>query len=231
MDNVLLTVDNLQKKFHKNIIIDHLSFSLLKGENLIIYGKSGCGKTTLLRCIALLEKIDEGKICFDGETVSKKDYIKPIYDFKNLEISMVFQNLYLWNHLTVLENVAMPLRLRTKCSRKLANQAALKKLIDLEIGHKAEDYPTQLSGGQRQRAALARAIVHSPSILLLDEITANLDLETAEKVIQLVEQIAYSKETSVILTSHARLTSSVWSQALIHDGTRWIKKDNYNHNF
>ena len=177
---------------------------------MVIRGKSGCGKTTLLRCIARLEKIDRGRIIFNDEVVSKPNYVKETSHSNNLEIAMVFQHLYLWSHMTVLNNVMLPLWLRNGRNKKAAKEASIQKLIELEIENKANDYPSQLSGGQQQRVALARALVHSPHLLLLDEITANLDPETAQVVLNLVEKIAL-KGTSVIMITHSNLSSSIWS--------------------
>ncbi|WP_347566279.1 ATP-binding cassette domain-containing protein [Scytonema sp. UIC 10036] len=133
-------------------------------------------------------------------------------------MGMVFQQLYLWSHMTILENVSLPLWLRNGKNKKIADEVAKEKLALLGIKHKANDYPNQLSGGQRQRAALARALVHSPQLLLLDEITANLDSETADKVIAIVEEI--SKNTSVILITHSNLYLANWS-FLLFNGIEW----------
>jgi polar amino acid transport system ATP-binding protein len=211
MAEVLLRLENIQKRIAGNTILDNISLKLDRGESLLIRGKSGCGKTTLLRCIALLEQIDRGQILFDGKVVSEKGVLdrtkhKP-------EIGMVFQQLYLWPHLTVLDNVSLPLHLRQGGHKKLADGLAIEKLSQLGVIGKETAYPHQLSGGQRQRVALARALVHSPSLLLLDEITANLDPETASVVLELVEKIIISG-TTVIMISHLPVTSPAWMYEL-----------------
>jgi polar amino acid transport system ATP-binding protein len=124
--------------------------------------------------------------------------------------------------MSILENVALPLRLRSGKSKKQVDEIAKQQLARLGIEEKAYDYPTQLSGGQRQRAAFARALVHSPQLLLLDEITANLDPETAYTVVKIVEKIIESG-TSVIWVTHSKLPSTIWSYVLrFHDGG-WVK--------
>jgi ABC-type polar amino acid transport system ATPase subunit len=220
MKNLFLSIEHLDKRFNRATILGNVSFSLEKGESMLIQGKSGCGKTTLLRCIALLEEIDRGRIIFNGKIVSKPGHV----DRKNsrLEIGMVFQQLYLWSHMTVLENVSRPLWLRNGKSKKLADDFAKHRLAQLGIEDKANDYPNQLSGGQRQRAALARALVHSPQLLLLDEITANLDPETAYKVVGIVEKIIEAG-TSVIWVTHSELPSTIWSYTLYFNGGIWVK--------
>jgi ABC-type polar amino acid transport system ATPase subunit len=123
----------------------------------------------------------------------------------------------------VLENVALPLWLRNGKNQKLADEVAHNQLAQLEIEDKVKEYPNQLSGGQRQRVALARALVHSPQLLLLDEITANLDPETAYKVVRIVERIIEAG-TSVIWVTHSELPSQIWSYILDFDGGIWVKK-------
>ncbi|MCC3430138.1 MAG: ATP-binding cassette domain-containing protein, partial [Microcoleus sp. PH2017_04_SCI_O_A] len=121
------------------------------------------------------------------------------------------------------ENVALPLWLRNGKRKKLADEAAKHQLAQLGIEDKANEYPNQLSGGQRQRAAFARALVHSPQLLLLDEITANLDPETAYKVVGIVEKIIEAG-TSVIWVTHSELPSAIWSYVLRFGDRIWIKE-------
>jgi ABC-type polar amino acid transport system ATPase subunit len=223
MTSEFLTVEYLGKTLNRKPILDNVSFTLAKGESLLITGESGCGKTTLLRCLALLEEIDHGRITFNGETVSKKSQLKRATGADRLEIGMVFQQLYLWSHLTVLENVALPLWLRNGKDKTQSQTAAKKQLASLGLETKADDYPSQLSGGQRQRVALARALVHSPQILLLDEITANLDPETADRVLEIVGKIAASG-TSIIMVTHSTPHSVFWSKLLSFDGKTWLSQ-------
>jgi polar amino acid transport system ATP-binding protein len=207
----LISLVGIQKKIGQQKIFTDINFSLNHGESMLIQGKSGCGKTTLLRCIALLEEIDQGQIIFNNHIVSAHKKLDKSFD--RSQIGMVFQQLYLWPHLTVLENVALPLWLRKKGSKIVANSQATEKLTQLGIADKVDRYPHQLSGGQRQRVALARALVHSPPLLLLDEITANLDPETADVVMGLIEEIIIGG-TAVIMVSHRSIESSIWSHHL-----------------
>jgi len=220
MTNRFLCINNLEKKFKRSIVLSNISFEIARGESLVIQGESGCGKTSLLRCIALMDGIDDGQIIFDGEVVSKQGYTKRFSSSNELAIGMVFQQLYLWQHMSILENVALPLWLRNGKNRKLAEEAAKEQLSQLGIAEKFNEYPNQLSGGQRQRAALARALVHSPKLLLLDEITANLDSENALKVMGIIEKII-AKGTSVIQVTHSNLFSRIWSHTLLFDGITW----------
>jgi polar amino acid transport system ATP-binding protein len=207
--NPLISLIGVQKKIGQQDIFADVSFSLNRGESMLIQGKSGCGKTTLLRCIALLEEIDRGQIIFNGHVVSARKNLDKGFD--RSQIGMVFQQLYLWPHLTVLENVALPLWLRKKGSKIVSNSQATEKLAQLGIADKVDRYPHQLSGGQRQRVALARALVHTPSLLLLDEITANLDPEMADVVMGVIEDII-GDGTAVIMVSHHSIESNIWMQ-------------------
>jgi polar amino acid transport system ATP-binding protein len=207
----LISLVGIQKKIGQQKIFTDISFSLNHGESMLIQGKSGCGKTTLLRCIALLEEIDRGQIIFNDHIVSAHNKLNKNFD--RSQIGMVFQQLYLWPHLTVLENVALPIWLRKKGSKIVANSQATEKLAQLGIADKVDQYPHQLSGGQRQRVALARALVHAPLLLLLDEITANLDPETADVVISLIENII-DGGTAVIMVSHQLVKPTIWSQQI-----------------
>jgi polar amino acid transport system ATP-binding protein len=211
MSSPLISILGIQKKIGQQKIFTDISFSLNHGESMLIQGKSGCGKTTLLRCIALLEEIDRGQIIFNNHIVSAHSKLDKGFD--RSQIGMVFQQLYLWPHLTVLENVALPLWLRKKGSKIVANSQATEKLAQLGIADKVDRYPHQLSGGQRQRVALARALVHAPQLLLLDEITANLDSETAQTVFSLIEDIK-TKGISVILISHQLMPLENWPKRL-----------------
>lgn len=216
MAKPLLHIENLQKNIGHRSILTDLNLTLYPGESMVVQGKSGCGKTTLLRCIALLEPINRGQIVFNGQVVSTSSNLTT----SRPDIGMVFQQLYLWPHLTIRENVALPIQLRRQGSKKIANSLAVEKLAQLGIEEGIDRYPHQLSGGQRQRVALARALVHSPQLLLLDEITANLDPETAQTVLDLIKRII-ATGTTIILISHTLVDADAWSHRMIFDGRVW----------
>jgi polar amino acid transport system ATP-binding protein len=220
MQNLFLSVEKLSKRVNNVNILEDVNFSLGKGESMLVRGESGCGKTTLLRCIAMLETINKGHIIFDGKIISRPDSIYP--RDSQIEIGMVFQQLFLWPHMTIIENVALPLRLRSGKGRKIVNEIAKHQLEQLGIGDKLYEYPSQLSGGQRQRAAFARALVHSPQLLLLDEVTANLDPETAYKVVEIIENVIQSG-TAVMWVTHSDVSFTAWSHVLNYDGFTWVK--------
>ncbi len=162
--------------------VDHVSFNVEEGRFYTLLGPSGCGKTTTLRCIAGLEKADEGEIIVAGQKVfsaSSRTFV-PAY---RRPIGMVFQSYAIWPHMTVFENVAFPLRVG---KQKVSNDEIRKKVMtaveQVELGGYEDRMATQLSGGQQQRLALARALVREPKVLLLDEPLSNLDAKLRERM-------------------------------------------------
>ena len=162
--------------------VDRVSFNVEEGRFYTLLGPSGCGKTTTLRCIAGLEKADEGEIIVAGEKVfsaSSRTFV-PAY---RRPIGMVFQSYAIWPHMTVFENVAFPLRVG---KQKVSNDQIRKKVMtaveQVELGGYEDRMATQLSGGQQQRLALARALVREPKVLLLDEPLSNLDAKLRERM-------------------------------------------------
>ena len=217
----LMRLDRVAKLYGSNKVFEELSVSIPNGASVLIQGPSGCGKTTLLRCMALLEPINKGYIEFEGHKVLSPDISPhPEHDVR-LGIGMVFQHLYLWPHLTVIENVALPLRLAFRKSKGVAVEEARQVLELLHIAEKENEYPINLSGGQQQRVALARALVHSPKLLLLDEITANLDDATSKRVLEAVESI-WKRGTTIVLASHAvQIPHSLKKVVFRYEAGKW----------
>lgn len=198
----LMRLDHVSKSYGTHVIFENFSLDIKKGDSVLIQGPSGCGKTTLLRCMALLEPIDKGCIKFEGRRILIAGAKAEPDRHVRLAIGMVFQHLYLWPHLTVLENISLPLRLASHLSNGQAEAKAREVLGLLNIADKKDEYPIRLSGGQQQRVALGRALVHAPKLLLLDEITANLDPATSARVLDAVEAI-WKRGTTIVLASHA----------------------------
>ena len=217
MSGALLRLRAVSKRFGRHLVLDNVSLALPHGSSLLIRGPSGCGKTTLLRCIALLDSIDAGEILFNGTTIaSVGQRVRPPTAVR-LDIAMVFQGLHLWNHLSVLENLVLPLRLLRADDRTDVTPEALSLLRQLHIAHKAHDYPTTLSEGQRQRVALARALVSRPRLLLLDEITSNLDPPAERHVWSLITS-TLPADTAVVVSSHSdRVPTALRKCALDYD--------------
>ncbi len=197
----LIELVDVTKRFGDEVVLDRLNLEVHAGRHLIIEGPSGCGKSTLLRCMALLEPIQAGEIRYRDRLVAEAgNRIIPDKQTR-MEISMVFQQLFLWPHLTVFENVALPLRLLGHHAT-VAEARSKEMLKRFGIDQKREAYPNSLSGGQQQRAALARAFVHSPRLFLLDEITSNLDDRNIEIVMEIITSICKMGTTLIMVTHH-----------------------------
>ena len=180
----MLKVVDLKKSFNNLEVLKGISFEIEKGEIGVVLGKSGAGKTTLIRCINGLESFDSGSIIVDDTE------IKNSADFSKLrgQIGMVFQNFNLFPHLTILENITeAPIRVFKK-SRSEAEKIALELLDMVDLSDKKDMYPYQLSGGQQQRVAIARSCALNPKVLCFDEPTSALDQDTvADKIIYIEE--------------------------------------------
>jgi len=172
-----IEIQNLFKRFKNVVAINHIQLEVNKGEMLTLLGPSGCGKTTTLRCIAGLERPDEGDIVIDGKPMLSKGFVQP----SKRGIGMVFQNYAVWPHMKVYNNIVYGLKLQ-RLSRQSIKEKAQKVLELVGLDGLEDRYPGQLSGGQQQRVALARALVGNPKVLLLDEPLSNLDAKLREEL-------------------------------------------------
>ena len=183
-------------QFH---VLKDINLEVEKGERIVICGPSGSGKSTMIRCINRLEEHQRGQIIVDGTELT--DDIKNIDQIRR-EVGMVFQHFNLFPHLTVLENCCLALIWVRKMPRKEAEAIGMQYLERVKIPEQARKYPGQLSGGQQQRVAIARAIAKRPKILLCDEPTGALDLETARNVLGQLQQLTREQRLTTILITH-----------------------------
>lgn len=211
----ILKVEHLIKSYENGQpVLKDLSFSLNKGEVVVIVGPSGCGKSTFLRCLNMLEPIDSGKIIFKDQPISRSE--KNAHEIRQ-KIGMVFQSYELFPHKTIMGNIMMaPLKVQ-KRNKKEVEQAALLLLERVGLLDKKDAYPRQLSGGQKQRVAIVRALIMNPEILLLDEITAALDPEMVREVLQVVLELAKEGMTMVIVTHEMEFAKAVADRVLFLD--------------
>ncbi|MGH8983133.1 MAG: amino acid ABC transporter ATP-binding protein [Acidimicrobiia bacterium] len=180
-------------------------FQALKGVDLgvdrqevvVVCGPSGSGKSTMIRCINRLEKHDRGRIVVDGIELS--DDLRNIQEIRR-EVGMVFQQFNLFPHLTVLENITLAPRQVRRWNKAKANEKAMEHLQRVRIPEQAHKYPLQLSGGQQQRVAIARALAMEPKIMLFDEATSALDPEMIKEVLDVMEELAESGMTMIVVT-------------------------------
>ena len=179
-----------------------VSFEIRHGEYLLIQGPSGCGKSTLLAILGLLEQPTGGQYLLQGADTQGLSLAKRA-GLRNRQLGFVFQSFNLVSDLTIVDNVALPLRYRkgAKASRAERVEKAMGLLQEVGIAHRSEHYPAQLSGGQQQRAAVARALIGEPSLLLADEPTGNLDADSEDTVMQLLAD-CHARGTTVCVVSH-----------------------------
>ncbi|HEX2046084.1 MAG TPA: amino acid ABC transporter ATP-binding protein [Gaiellaceae bacterium] len=166
-------------------------------EVVVVCGPSGSGKSTMIRCINRLEKHDRGRIVVDGIELS--DDLRNIQEIRR-EVGMVFQQFNLFPHLTVLENITLAPRHVRRWNKAKANEKAMEHLRRVRIPEQAHKYPLQLSGGQQQRVAIARALAMEPKIMLFDEPTSALDPEMIKEVLDVMEELAESGMTMIVVT-------------------------------
>ncbi len=190
----MVNVNNLSIKFNDTQILEDISFSIKNGEIVTLLGQSGCGKTSILRTIAGLQREHEGNICIGDVCVSSKDVYK-----QDREVGYIFQDYALFPHLDVEENISFALdKLSSKDRNKRVNE--LLEQFDITIHRKKQIH--QLSGGQQQRVAIARAMANKPKILLLDEPFANLDSQLRYKTKMWLKNLIKKYDLSAILVTH-----------------------------
>ena len=179
--------------------LDNVSLEVARGEFVALLGRSGCGKSTLLNLAGAMDFPTSGQVLVDGRsTTSLKD--GALTQLRREKIGFIFQSFQLLHTLTVNENVELPLLL---AGARNARAAAEERLAWVELEGLGQRYPHQLSGGQMQRVAIARALVHSPSILLADEPTGNLDTTTGNVILELLRRLTREQNTATIIATHS----------------------------
>ena len=183
-----------------------VSLKILPGEIVAITGPSGCGKSTLLHILGALDTPTSGQAYLDGHPLHSLDDDK-LTAIRRLKIGFIFQFFHLLPTLTVEENILLPLLLAGRVT-PAARTRARELLNSVQLADRAHHRPHQLSGGQLQRAAVARALIHRPSVILADEPTGNLDSATSSIVIQILTQLARHEKTTVVLVTHSELIAA-----------------------
>ncbi len=221
-NTTLFQIDNLEKSFGDNLVLDHISTSVKKGEVIAIIGPSGSGKSTFLRSLNLLEMPTGGTILFEGQNITDKHVNIDKYRQK---IGMVFQHFNLFPNLTILRNMTLaPIKL-LHMSEQEANEMAMKYLERVGLLEKANAYPSQLSGGQKQRIAIVRALCMNPEVLLFDEPTSALDPEMVGEVLEVIGDLAKQGMTMLIVTHEMGFAKEVASRVLFIDDGRIVEEN------
>ena len=214
MDNIIELV-HLKKTFGSHEVLRDINLAIKKGEVISIIGSSGSGKSTMLRCVNLLETPTDGKILFEGKDIADKSMKLSQYRAK---VVMVFQQFNLFNNMTALANCVRPQMIVLKRSRAEAEAEAKKYLEMVGMSAYLNARPAQLSGGQKQRIAIARALSMNPDAILFDEPTSALDPEMVGEVLSVMKKLAESGLTMLVVTHEMGFARDVSSRVIFMDG-------------
>ena len=223
MTDTLIKIENLHKSFGKNEVLKGINLEIKRGEVVVIIGPSGSGKSTLLRSMNLLEEASQGKVIFEGVDITDKK--NDLFAMRE-KMGMVFQQFNLFPNMTVMENITLsPIKTKGE-SKEVAEKRAQKLLEKVGLPDKATAYPQSLSGGQQQRIAIARGLAMDPDVLLFDEPTSALDPEMVGEVLAVMQELAKSGMTMVIVTHEMGFAREVADRVIfmadgvvVEDGT------------
>ena len=225
-NKIVLSCSKIQKIYKDNNrdieVLLGISLNVIKGERIAIMGSSGSGKTTLLQVMGGLDTVTSGSIEIHGESINKANENQKS-DIRNRFLGFIYQFHHLLHEFTAQENVAMPLLIRG-IDKSLAMDAARNLLKRVGLGERLSHRPPKLSGGERQRAAIARALITKPKLLLADEPTGNLDLENGRHVMELMLELHREFATSLVVVTHDELITKKMDRILeLKDGFIVVK--------
>jgi polar amino acid transport system ATP-binding protein len=235
----MVKAEGVHKSFGRLEVLKGVSLEVQPGEVVCMIGASGSGKSTFLRCINHLERIDSGRLWVDGRLVGYRQSGDKIYELRDAEvcrersqIGMVFQRFNLFGHMTALENVVeAPIRVRKMAKRDAVAQGRA-LLQQVGLGDKIDNYPAQLSGGQQQRVAIARALAMKPKLMLFDEPTSALDPELVGEVLDVMKGLAHDFQTTMVVVTHEMgFAREAADRVLMMDDGRIIEEGTPEHFF
>ena len=221
----VVEITNLYKSYGSNKVLDAFNLKLYEGENLVVMGKSGSGKSVMIKCLIGLEEPDSGSISIMGQAI--KTLSREELDELRTEIGFLFQGSALYDSMSVRENLEFPLRRHTKKFGVIKDTTPLvmEALQNVGLGNAIDLMPNELSGGMKRRVALARTLILQPKVILYDEPTTGLDPITAKEIILLMKNIQQQYKTSSIIITHdvdcARVISN--RMILLVDGTNYAE--------
>lgn len=200
-DTVIVEMQHLKKSFGNNNVLRDINLVVHKGENLVILGQSGTGKSVLIKCIVGLVEIDEGKLIIFGQDVSELKNKQLVMIYK--KIGFLFQSGALYDSMSVRENLEFPLRRQMRSMKKEEMDVLIKEALeDVGLGEAIDLSPSELSGGMRKRLGLARTLILKPEIMLYDEPTTGLDPITSKEISNLIMEVQKKYNTSSIIITH-----------------------------
>ena len=214
MSEIVFEINNLQKDFGGNSVLNGVNLTVSEGEVISIIGSSGSGKSTLLRCINLLENPSSGQILYRDDNIQNKDFNVNQYRAK---VGMVFQQFNLFENMTALDNCIIGQCKVLKKNKEEAKQTAIELLGKVGMGEHMLKKPRALSGGQKQRVAIARALAMNPDVILFDEPTSALDPEMVGEVLSVMRDLAKSGLTMLVVTHEMAFAKEVSSRVIFMD--------------
>ena len=210
----MITVKNLHKSFRGTDVLKGINETIHKGEKVVVIGPSGSGKSTFLRCLNLLETPTEGEVWVEGNNITAP---KTDIDKVRQKMGMVFQHFNLFPHLTVKKNITLaPITLKLQTEEE-ASENAMRLLKRIGLEEKADSYPNQLSGGQKQRISLARALAIRPSVLILDDTTSAVDMETEKQIQQSLRELDFPC-TKIVIAQRISTTKTADKIIVLQNG-------------
>ncbi len=200
--NAIITIKDLHKQFGSNVVLNGFDLELFEGENLVVMGKSGSGKSVMIKCVIGLEQPDSGSILVMNQEINKLE--QDDLDELRTEIGFLFQGSALYDSMSVRENLEFPLRRHTKKFGVIEDTTPLvmEALESVGLAHAIDLMPNELSGGMKRRIALARTLILKPKIILYDEPTTGLDPITSKEIVLLMNSIQKQYNTSSIIITH-----------------------------
>lgn len=215
MSDAVITLNHLEKNFGNNAVLRDINLSVSRGEVISVIGSSGSGKSTMLRCINLLEIPTGGDILYEGKSIRDKSVKLTEYRAK---VAMVFQQFNLFNNMTALDNCVKPQMIVLKRTKEEATKIALDFIDKVGMSAYINAKPSQLSGGQKQRIAIARALSMNPDVILFDEPTSALDPEMVGEVLEVMKSLAKSGYTMIVVTHEMGFAREVSDRVIFMDG-------------
>ena len=213
--NTVLELRHLEKKFGDNVVLRDINLSVEKGEVISVIGSSGSGKSTMLRCINLLEEPTGGEILYLGSNIQDKEFNLGDYRTK---VGMVFQQFNLFGNMTALDNCVKPQMIVLKRTREEAEKIAREYIEKVGMSEYINAKPHQLSGGQKQRIAIARTLSMNPEVILFDEPTSALDPEMVGEVLEVMKRMAKAGFTMIVVTHEMGFAREVSNRVIFMDG-------------